>query len=116
MPENRQLAHFTKWNTRLVRPRKRWMDEVLEDYKKLKVRNRVVEIQDRSSWKRIVEYAKTYICRVIEQQDEEKQKRRRYIVVQVLKFSSLNKWKEGGEKVKILKMQNNQIPNFLIFP
>jgi len=42
------------------RPRLRWLDQVEEDLKKIKVRNLREKCKDRRLWNEIVKYAKTH--------------------------------------------------------
>jgi len=41
------------------RPKTRWEDDVLEDIKSTKVRNWKKVVQNRDSWKKVVEQART---------------------------------------------------------
>jgi len=41
------------------RPKTRWEDDVLEDIKSIKIRNCKKVAQNRDSWKKVVEQAKT---------------------------------------------------------
>ena len=42
------------------KPKTRWEDDVLEDIKSMKVRNWKKVVQNRDSWKKVVEQAKTF--------------------------------------------------------
>jgi len=44
----------------LERPKNRWEDDIINDMKKLKIKNWTSCIQDRSKWKLFVEKAKTF--------------------------------------------------------
>ena len=64
MPEERMVKRVYKWKPmltrRLGRPKNRWEDDIINDMKKLKIKNRTSCIQDRNKWKLIVEKAKTF--------------------------------------------------------
>jgi hypothetical protein len=59
MPEERMVKRVYKWRpmfTRpLGRPKNRWEDDIINDMKKLKVKNWTGCSQDRSKWKLYVE-------------------------------------------------------------
>ena len=63
MENTRTTKKITKWKpykTRLVgRPRLRWMDQVEEDLRRMKITGWRVKIEDRQVWNRIVEHIKT---------------------------------------------------------
>jgi len=64
MPEERMVKHVYKWKLMSIRPqgrpKNRWDDDVRNDMKKLKIKNWINCIQDRSKWKSYVETAKTF--------------------------------------------------------
>jgi len=43
------------------KPRQRWQEDVMEDLKKLKVKNWKEEAKDRRTWRDLVEKEKTHI-------------------------------------------------------
>jgi hypothetical protein len=45
---------------RLGRPTNRWEDDIINDMKKIKIKNWISCIQDRDKWKLYVEKAKTF--------------------------------------------------------
>jgi hypothetical protein len=56
----RKLLDWGPMGTRPVgKPRQRWQEDVMEDLKKLKVRNRKETAKDRRTWRDLVEKAKT---------------------------------------------------------
>jgi hypothetical protein len=61
---NKNSKKLTEWepcSSRPVgRPRLRWVNQVEEDLKRMKVRNWREKCKDRSSWNKIVKQAKTY--------------------------------------------------------
>jgi hypothetical protein len=64
MSEERMLRKVYKWKPMLTRPlgrpKTRWADDIRNDMKKLKIKNRTGYIQDRDKWKLYVEKAKTF--------------------------------------------------------
>ena len=53
-------AFFIQWmNTCPIRPKNRWEDDIINDMKKLKIKNWTSCIQDRNKWKLYVEKDKT---------------------------------------------------------
>jgi hypothetical protein len=64
MPEERIVKRVYKWkpmSTRpLGRPKNRWEDDIINDMKKLKIKNWTSCIQDCNKWKLCVEKAKTF--------------------------------------------------------
>jgi len=64
MDTTRTVKKLTEWesySSRLVgRPRLRWLDQVEEDLKKIKVRNWREKCKDRRLWNEIVKQAKTH--------------------------------------------------------
>ena len=57
---NRKLLHWKPMGTRPVeRPRQRWQDNVMEDLKKLKIKNWKETAEDRRTWRDLAEKAKT---------------------------------------------------------
>ena len=64
MPEERMVKRVYKWKPMLTRPlgrpKNRWEDDIINDMKKLKIKNWTSCIQDRSKWKLCVEKAKTF--------------------------------------------------------
>jgi hypothetical protein len=63
MPEERTVKRVYKWKTMLTRPpgrsENRWKDGIINDMKKLKIKNWTNCIQDRNKWKLYVEKVKT---------------------------------------------------------
>jgi hypothetical protein len=58
---NRKLLDWRPVGTRTVgRPRQRWQGDVMEDLKKLKVKNRKETAKDRRTWRDLAEKAKTH--------------------------------------------------------
>jgi hypothetical protein len=64
MPEERMVKRVCKWKTMLTRPlgrpKSRWEDNIINDMKKLKIKNWTSYIQDHNKWKLYVEKAKTF--------------------------------------------------------
>ena len=64
MPEERMVKRVCKWKSMLTRPlrrpKNRWEDDIINDMKKLKIKNWTSCIQDRNKWKLYVEKAKTF--------------------------------------------------------
>jgi len=64
MDTTRIVKKVTKWEPRssrpVGRPRLRWLDQVEEDLKKMKVRNWREKFKDRRLWNEIVKQAKTH--------------------------------------------------------
>ena len=57
----RKLLDWKPMGTRpLGRPRQRWQEDVMEDLKKLKVKNRKETAKDRRTWRDLAEKAKTH--------------------------------------------------------
>jgi hypothetical protein len=57
----RKITEWTPYKTRPVgRPRLRWMDQVEEDLKRLKIVAWRAKVEDRQEWNRIVEQTKTH--------------------------------------------------------
>jgi len=57
----RQRTEWKLYKTRAVgRPRLRWMDQVEEDLRRMKITGWRVKIEDRQVWDRIVEQTKTH--------------------------------------------------------
>jgi hypothetical protein len=57
----RKITEWTPYKARPVgRPRLRWMDQVEEDLKRMKITGWRVKAEDRQEWSRIVEQAKTH--------------------------------------------------------
>jgi len=57
----RKLSVWRPMGTRPVgRPRQRWQDNVMEDLKKLKVKNWKETARDRRTWRDLTEKAKTH--------------------------------------------------------
>jgi hypothetical protein len=57
----RELLDWKPMGTRLVgKPRKRWQEDVIEDLKKLKVKNWKEAAKDRRTWTDLAEKAKTH--------------------------------------------------------
>jgi hypothetical protein len=65
MDTTRTVKILTEWepcSSRAVgRPRLRWLDQVEEDLKEMKVRNCREKCKERRLWNEIVKQAKTYI-------------------------------------------------------
>ena len=58
----RKITEWTPYKTRPVgRPRLRWMDQVEEDLKRMKIIGCRVKVEDRQEWNRIVEQTKTHV-------------------------------------------------------
>jgi len=64
MPEERMVQRVYKWKPMLTqplgRPKNKWEDDIINDMKKLKLKNWASCIQDRSKWKSCVEKAKKF--------------------------------------------------------
>jgi hypothetical protein len=64
MDTTRIVKKVTEWEPRssrpVGRPRLRWLDQVEEDLKKMKVRNWREKCKDRRLWNEIVKQAKTH--------------------------------------------------------
>jgi hypothetical protein len=64
MPEESGKKGVYKWKPMLTRPlgrpMNRWEDDIINDMKKLKIKNWTSCIQDRNKWKLYVEKAKTF--------------------------------------------------------
>jgi hypothetical protein len=64
MEKKRTTRKITEWilyKARPVgRPRLRWMDQVEEDVKRMRITGWWVKAEDRQEWSRIVEQAKTH--------------------------------------------------------
>jgi hypothetical protein len=64
MPEERMAKRVYKWKQMLIqplgRPKNRWEDDIINDMKKLKIKNWTSCIQDPNKWKLYVEKAKTF--------------------------------------------------------
>jgi hypothetical protein len=64
MPEERMVKRVYKWNPMLTRPlgrpKNRWEDDIINDMKKLKIKNWKSCIQDRNKWKLYVERGKMF--------------------------------------------------------
>ena len=57
----RKITEWKPYKTRPVgRPRLRWMDQVEEDLRRMKITGWRVKIEDRQVWNRIVEQTKTH--------------------------------------------------------
>jgi len=57
----RKMTEWKPYKTRPVgRPRLRWMDQVEEDLRRMKITGWRVKIEDRQLWNRIVEQTKTH--------------------------------------------------------
>ena len=63
MAEDNIVQKVERWKPmskrRTGRPKARWEDDVLEDIKSVNVRNRKKVAQNRESWKKVVEQART---------------------------------------------------------
>ena len=58
---NRKLLDWKPMGTRPVRKRRqRWQDDVMEDLKKLKIKNWMKTAEDRRTWRDLAEKAKTH--------------------------------------------------------
>jgi len=64
MPEERMVKRVYTWKPMLTRPlgrpKNRWEDDIINDMKKLKIKNWTSCILDRNKWKLHVEKAKTF--------------------------------------------------------
>jgi hypothetical protein len=64
MPEERIVKRVYKWNPMLTRPlgrpKNKWEDDIINDIKKLKIKNWTGCIQDRNKWELYAEKAKTF--------------------------------------------------------
>jgi hypothetical protein len=64
MPKDKMVKRVYKWKLILTRPlgrpKNRWEYNVINDMKKLKIKNWTNSIQDRNKWKLYVEKAKTF--------------------------------------------------------
>jgi len=60
----RKLRKLLDWKPMGIspvgRPRQRWKEDVMEDLKKLKVKNRKEIAKDRRTWRDLAEMAKTH--------------------------------------------------------
>jgi len=57
----RKITEWKRYKTRPVgRPRLRWMDQVEEDLRRMKITGWRVKTEDRQVWNRIVEQTKTH--------------------------------------------------------
>jgi hypothetical protein len=58
---SRKLLDWKHMETRPVgRPRQRWQEDVMEDLKKLKIKNWKETAEDRRTWRDLAEKAKTH--------------------------------------------------------
>jgi hypothetical protein len=58
---NRKLLDWKRMGTRPVgRPRQRWQEDVMEDLKKLKMKNWKETAKDRRTWRELAEKVKTH--------------------------------------------------------
>ena len=57
------MQKITRWKPmskrQTLRPKTRWEDDILEDIKNMNVRNWKKVVQNRDSWKKVVEQART---------------------------------------------------------
>jgi hypothetical protein len=64
MEKTRTTRKITEWTPNKARPagrpRLRWMDQVEEDLKRMKITGWTVRAEDREKWNRIVEQTKTH--------------------------------------------------------
>jgi hypothetical protein len=61
LPLNTKFGMRAKNSTRPVRkPRLRWMDQVEEDLKRIKIIGWSMKVEDRQEWSRIVDQTKTH--------------------------------------------------------
>jgi len=64
MPDSTNVKKIYKWTpltTRLKgRPKQRWEDNVMQDIRQMKIKNWTASVQDRATWKNIIEKAKTF--------------------------------------------------------
>jgi hypothetical protein len=57
----RRLLDWKPMGTRPIgRPRQRWQEDVMEDLKKLKIRNLKEKAKNRKTWRDLAEKAKTH--------------------------------------------------------
>jgi hypothetical protein len=57
----RKITEWTAYKTRPAgRPRLRWMDQVEEDLKRMKISGWRAKVEDRQEWSRIAEQVKTH--------------------------------------------------------
>ena len=63
MAEDNNVQEIKRWKPMskrpIGRPKIRWEDDVLEDIKRMDVRNRKNVAQNRDRWKKVVEQART---------------------------------------------------------
>jgi hypothetical protein len=57
----------------LGRPKNRWEDDIRNDMKKLKTKNRTSRVQDRNKWKLYVERAKRSVIEGVAPKEEEEE-------------------------------------------
>jgi hypothetical protein len=78
MPEERIVKRVYKWKQMLTRPlgrpKNRWEYDIINDMKKLKIKNWTSCIQDSSKWKSYVERPKRSKNEVVAPKKEEKKK------------------------------------------
>jgi len=57
----KKIFKWTPLSTRSKgRPKQRWEDNIIQDIQQMKIKNWATCVQDRATWKNIVEKAKTF--------------------------------------------------------
>ena len=63
MADTRTAKKILKWNPLTNRPKRRpnnrWEDNIIQDFRQIKIKNWITGVQDRAKWKDVVGKAKT---------------------------------------------------------